>query len=1054
MTLATAYLKFSNFYSFSKQFQFVNLPAKEAWSTVVFNYLNEKQTQNNILVCENEHDLIQRIDELKPLFPSFSILHYPSLTKDETIIKTASKKNQQRKEVFQKIIEKKSTLIVTTSSVFLEKLPSLKTLTENKISIEKNIEIDLDQLKEKLIDFGFEQKDTVTTIGEFSVRGFIIDVFSYFYDNPIRIELWGQTIESIRLFDVFSQRSIEILNQIKIESLSENHLNQSRNTYHLFDFFKQSPSIIIENELDWTQTLKEHSETNNWSLDIIEQKIQQSNQLRGVNFESSAVLNLNIESEPEWQSFEEVKFSISHFLEKKYKIFLIVQDENEKQLFIKKNLNLGIQEILIGTKYNGFIQHNKKVVFLSYHNIFFQPFIKDDTPSFKGQGVIVPSFQSFQKKDWVIHEHYGIGQFIGIKKVTVQDHSIDCLLLQYADKGSLTLPVTDFKKISKYLSQDQVQPKLAQLGRKIWEQKKKKAKKAILKLAQDLIDLYAKRKSIKGFSFKKDSLNQQDFEENFPYTLTPDQNKAILETKLDMEKPYPMDRLICGDVGFGKTEVALRATFKCVDNGKQAVLMAPTTLLSQQLFSQFERRISSWSIQVGCLNRFQTTKEQRITKEKLKQGQIDIIVGTHKVLSKDVEFKNLGLIIIDEEQKFGVRQKEILKEKYFSVDSISLSATPIPRSLHLSFLNIRPFSIIQTPPQNRLSIETHNVSLQEKPIVKILTQEKNRGGQSFFVYNRVEDLFVYKNKLQKWLPDFKIAMVHGKLPEKELEKIMLNFVRNKYDILVCTSIIEAGIDLSNVNTIIIHHPEYFGISELFQLRGRVGRSSTQAYCYLTLSQKSLSDHSQTRINMLKKFTALGSGYALAVQDLEIRGVGNILGTEQKGHLYELGYHTYCQLIQNAVKEIQGKPTLNIETKIDYPQDAFLNQDYIENSSQRIDLYQKISWIDNIKGFDDLSKELLDRFGKIPLATQNLILIAKLSWLSRSFNLTDIQFQGSRIILTTNEGVHSKILKNLFANLPFPFNLTNTTPLQIVCVFPSAHPQSNLIQLNTILKKLI
>ena len=1045
MNLSSAYLKFLPSFSVFKKKEFIL--ATHLNSAFILHRLNQPKYHSCIFVCNDEKNLNLRKEEISQLTTKYTISTFlPTL---EEGLNNLSQNKLEEKKSYHLLQKQKPLLLFTTPQALTQAYVPLKNLNKLELKLAINQKIDFEKLKSILIDFGFSSTHTTNSIGEFSVRGFIVDIFPYFCKDPIRIEFWGQQIESIRSFDAFSQRSLKSLKQIEIHSLKDLS-SLEKPTQHLSDLFSKPPYLIIENEQSWSNTIQKNSL--HWSNQEVEEKIKHLPQTIGIPFEAKSVLQFNLEPEPQWESLKEAQSFIKTFSQKRYKILLVFQDQEEQQLFLKKETQLIVDQFVIGYLPNGFIHHQDKVAFLTYHNLFSTPLIKKSSSFLKGKTINLSEIQSFQKKDWIIHENYGLGQFLGVKKINIHNHFIDCIILQYANQGTLTLPIHDFKKISKYLSVESATPKLANLNSKAWERKKNKIKKSIVKLAENLIQLYAKREHLKGFAFKKDSLNQIEFEKSFPYPLTKDQNQAIMDTKKDMEKHYPMERLICGDVGFGKTEVALRATFKCVDNNKQVVLLAPTTLLSQQLFLIFEKRMSAWPFVVKPLNRFVSPKIQKETKELVSQGKVDVLIGTHKVLSKDISFKNLGLIIIDEEQKFGVKQKEDLKEKYLTIDSISLSATPIPRSLHLSLLNIRPFSTILTPPKNRLSIHTDDIYFEKKKIIQILKREHSRGGQSFFIYNRTADLDHYTQTLKEWLPDFKIATAHGKISEKLLESTMVDFSQAKYDILVCTSVIETGIDLPNVNTMIIHHPEHFGISELFQLRGRVGRSATQAYCYLTLNPDNLSDRSQKRIELLKSFTDLGSGYALAVQDLEIRGVGNIFGTEQKGHLFELGYQTYCKFIHYAIADLQGTPIAQWTTKINFPDDAFLEEKYIPSHQQRISLYQKISQIDSLKNFEEIEKELKDRFGKLPKATQNLIEIGKLSWLSQFFKFTQIEFQGKTVIFKTRENLHTNLLKKFFSSLTFPLHIQNIEDLfQIVCIFPSTQVFQNLKDLNHLLE---
>jgi transcription-repair coupling factor (superfamily II helicase) len=613
------------------------------------------------------------------------------------------------------------------------------------------------------------------------------------------------------------------------------------------------------------------------------------------------------------------------------------------------------------------------------------------------EGLPLSAYSSLSSGDFVVHIDFGIGRYAGLETLSIDEKKRDCLLLIYKDGDKLYVPVEKFNRIQKYIGKDG-EPNLSKLGSSTWEKTKEKTKEALKEMAEELIQLYAERKAKPGYSFSVDTPWQKELESSFIYEETPDQIEAIEVIKKDMEKPVPMDRLICGDVGYGKTEVALRAAFKCVMDGKQVAVLVPTTILAQQHYTTFSERLKDYPVQVEVLSRFKSPKEQKGIIDSVEKGRIDIIIGTHRLLQKDIQFKELGLLIIDEEQRFGVTHKEKLKKFKKSVDVLTLTATPIPRTLQLSLFGAKDMSIINTPPKDRLPIQTSISRFDKELIAEAILREADRGGQVYFVHNRVESINSIYDLLRKLLPELRLAVAHGQMEEKVLEKIMLQFLEGKYDCLLCTNIIESGLDLPNVNTILINRADRFGLAELYQLKGRVGRSNRKAYAYLLVPDfGDLTPQARKRLSAIQQYTQLGSGFYLALRDLEIRGAGNILGPQQHGFIEEIGFDLYCRLLDEAVKEIKGEEIKKIkETKLEIDLDLFLSPEYIEDSQLRMEIYKKLSEIKKKEEVDNLKIELQDRFGPLPREAQELLEVSEIKLLSQAKEISRLSLRGDRL----------------------------------------------------------
>lgn len=1072
---------------------------------IVQKFLQEKKQKASILVCLNNlvemetlyGDLYELLGEEVGLFP------HPDLKPYEWR-EPFGQVREQRMAVFERALSGIPGIIVTTPLALAEKLPHPKLFHRDILQLAKGMEISLSDMRETLNHLGFYEESVVEDLGQFAIRGGILDIYPYGRENPLRLEWFGDEIESIREFDIFSQRSKKTLEEVSLwpmtewcfhtKEIEEGLLKHSKNfssesefdaeTFrllekqdrtgltwqkpffstcdsHLLDFFKGPVNVLFESfEISGPSSIsmlklfdqyhvayEKAKETGHWVAEpqrlLYSEKelLDKFKQLPSIHLSS---IHTGLESSFQFQiedqsqgggNLESVQEELEAFRLKGYEVCVLVPNEGQGQRLKKITEDYPLNQIIIGKLSTGFVSHEDHLVFYTDHQIFNRFQRTHATKSYKGGSVSIPHFEALSKGDVIVHQEYGLGKFLGIKRLQVEDHKVDCLLLAYHGNDKLTIPVTDLSKIQKYSSKEGASPSLSKLGGTSWENLKAKTKKSIVELAQDLLELYARREAIKGYAYPPDGHLQAEFEEAFEYTPTPDQLSAIADTKKDMEKPVPMDRLICGDVGFGKTEVAMRAVFKAVTNKKQVAVLAPTTLLVSQHFSSFSERFSNWPVRIEYINRFRSSADEKEILKATARGEVDVLIGTHRLLSSDVVFKDLGLIVVDEEQKFGVQQKEKLKKVRAEVDVLSMSATPIPRSLYMSLMGARNFSVILTPPRNRLPIQTTVLEWKNETIKEAIQREISRGGQCFVVHNRVNDLAEVVESLEVLVPHFRIGMAHGQMPEKDLERVMTAFIRREYDILVSTSIIESGIDLPNVNTIIINKSHHFGLSQLFQMRGRVGRSGTQAYCLLICPPKEkFSDEAKKRLYSMQRFTELGSGYQLAMRDLEIRGAGNILGEQQSGHIMAVGFDTYCTLLKEAMTELQGgQVDPQIEPELEIPLSCFIPEDYVPDGLQRIALYQKLSDCESQQMVEELQLEFKDRFGVLPEELENLLISMRLRLLCKEYGIQKLSLRKTQLSLTFAAHKQPK-LENIpiyMGKIKEPLRFLNESPLRMV-----------------------
>lgn len=1000
-----------------------------------------------------------------------------------------------RLKVIKEILQNKNKKIVVTS---IDALTALYTPKENylkySIKIEEGKEVDLKNTAKRLVECGYERVEVVEGKGEFSFRGGILDVFPPTAIYPYRVELFGDDIDSIRTFNVESQRSIEKVKNFDIFPakeviVDENIKNESikkikEELNGLIDnsYKKENEQIeklirIVNKNLE---LLNETStfETIDSYLPLFYEKLDSFfDYLEGYTFiiddvkrcqgkidsiyyefnenyisflqrgdilpsqnkllmdkndflstlENSPVITLNVfKGKTEILDayvdigFEQVTSNsyngqldllISDIKDRKAKGFktLILsgtrargerlvetlRDRDVESVYKDSvdNIEAGETIITFGNLLKGFEYPELNIAVISDKEVFGEAKRKAPKKVAKKKGIgKIASFTDLKPGDYVVHANHGIGVFKGIKKIEVAGNTRDYLDIVYDKGDKLYVPVDQLDLVQKYIGSEGNSPKVNKLGGSEWQKAKAKVRKSINEIAEDLVKLYATRSTLRGHSFAKDTEWQKQFEDEFPYEETPDQLSSLEEIKIDMESDKAMDRLLCGDVGYGKTEVAIRAAFKAVMDGKQVAFLVPTTILAEQHYKNLIKRFSDFPVKIDMISRFRTAKQQKATLQALKEGNVDILIGTHRLVSKDIGFKDLGLLIVDEEQRFGVAQKEKIKNLKKNVDVLTLSATPIPRTLHMSLTGVRDISVIETPPEERYPIQTYVVEQNDQLIRDAILREVSRGGQVYYVYNRVESIQNMANYIRDLVPECKIGIIHGQMSERELETEMVNFMNKEYDVLVCTTIIETGIDIQNVNTIIINDSDKMGLSQLYQLRGRVGRSNRIAYAYFIYQKdKVLTEVAEKRLKALKDFTELGSGFKIAMRDLEIRGAGNMMGSSQHGHMAAIGYDLYCRMLEDTIKLVKGEIDKEpVETTVDVKVDAYIPSSYIEDELQKIEVYKKIAAIESLDEYKDIKDELEDRYSNIPEAVYNLMDIAYIKTLAKALSIEEIK----------------------------------------------------------------
>lgn len=901
----------------------------------------------------------------------------------------------QRTAAIDRIISNKgeNSIIVSYPEALSELIPCSKDIKDSVFTLKVGDEISFDEMKERLSGQGFDKVDFVSAPGQYAVRGSIIDIFSYSYNNPYRLSFWGDEIEKINIFNCNTQLSISEEKQINI--VSDIISSESENGQNII-------SVLPKESTIWFDSSDMYKDKEFFSI---------ASELRRIfldvpmSEDADYAINFNISPQPVFnKNFELLTEDIRSRIENSYKVYIFVEKESQLERIksiLSQNGGL-IPEFVKGkTIHNGFIDHQDCICCYSDHEIFdrFQR-VSIRRSVEKSEQLTLNDLNSFNLGDYVVHIDHGIGVFGGLVRIKDEKGRMhEMVKITYKDNDVVFVSVHSLHKISRFRSREGEAPRINRLGSKSWITLKTSAKSKVKDIAKELIQLYAKRRASKGYAFSADTYLQEELESSFMYEDTPDQEAATRAVKMDMEDDCPMDRLICGDVGFGKTEIAVRAAFKAVCDSKQVAVLVPTTILALQHFNTFKARLQNLPCTVEYVSRLRTAKEVTEIRNKLKNGQIDILIGTHKILGQNFDFHDLGLLIIDEEQKFGVSAKEKLRSLKASVDTLTLTATPIPRTLQFSLLGARDLSIINTPPPNRIPVQTEIILFDEKEIRSIIDYELNRGGQIFFLHNRVEELQSIYEILHRLVPDMRICVTHGKMEPKELENRILDFMRGDYDCMLCTTLIENGLDIPNANTIIINQAQNFGLSDLHQLRGRVGRSNRKAFCYLIVPPLvSITEDARRRLKAIEEFSDLGSGFNIAMQDLDIRGAGNLLGAEQSGFIMDMGFETYQKILSEAMEEL-GMETGIIarNTKGNYVEDctietdqpAMIPDDYIDMTAEKIRIYRQLDAISSEKELDRFRRQLSDRFGELPHELDNLFYVVKIRNLGASLGFEKV-----------------------------------------------------------------
>ncbi len=989
-------------------------------------FTHEKTNQwNHIVVLNDAEEAAYFFNSIESVTEAMDLFYFPSSFKTPHNFNLLNPSHVMlRTEALTKIsMGGNKKIIVTYPEALFEKVILPKTLQNNIIQIKTNDSIDLNAMMQEFIDYGFERTDFVYEPGQFALRGGIFDIYSFGNEKPYRIELFGEEVDSIRLFDPATQLSERKLLQVNI---IPNVTTQFEDTEKipLIDFMNNNTilwikdwNVIKQRGIDQWESLNDfltHT-ANNKPIELGDAHIKhtqlddfdtvenaEASLLNSTIIEwgfqaniSKEVIQFNTQVQPSFNRQFQLLIANLQELEKKgYALFIFAEQAKQLERLhaIFTDLKTEIQFTpVVKNIHEGFIDHDHKIVCYTDHQIF-QRYHKYKVKQAysKSKAITLRTLRDMQPGDYVTHIDHGVGVYSGLQKIDVNGLMQEAVRIIYKDSDILYVNINSLHKISKYTGKEGAPPKINKLGSDAWVKLKDKTKAKVKEIAFDLIKLYAQRKAQAGFAFTPDNYMQYELEASFIYEETLDQAKAIADVKKDMETPSPMDRLVCGDVGFGKTEVAVRAAFKAAIDGKQVALLVPTTILAFQHYKTFVDRLKDFPITVDYLNRFKSAAQKKETIEKVKQGKVDILVGTHGILGKDVVFKDLGLMIIDEEQKFGVGHKEKLKTLRATVDCLTLTATPIPRTLHFSLMGARDLSIINTPPANRQPIHTEVQVFNEDTIREVIYYEAERGGQVFFIHNRVQGLAEMCAIIQRLCPDLSIGFAHGQLEGHQLEEKILDFIEKRYDVLVCTNIVESGVDIANVNTIIINNAHQFGLSDLHQLRGRVGRSNKKAFCYLLAPPIStLPDDSRKRLQTLEQFSELGSGFQIAMRDLDIRGAGNLLGGEQSGFMVEIGFEMYQKILAEAVRELKRSDFKElfqeeISKQDDYVQDCTIDTDleimipdiYVESIGERLSLYTRLDQSENDEELDLLHGEMIDRFGPMPKSVEDLFTTVK------------------------------------------------------------------------------
>jgi len=1121
--------KSNKFVDLSKQIENKKSPISISGLTDVgmvelLSAINQYNKKPILLITYNEIqakqilEIIENFEKEKAvLFPKKEIVTYDFVAESKDL-------PYERIETLNKIKDKRNLIVVTTIEALMQKLPPKEILFKNILEFKVGDIYNLEELKKTLVNLGYSRCEFIEGRGQFSVRGGIVDI-SINENLGVRIEFWGDEVDSIRNFNITSQRSINTLDKIKIypahefvldnsieeickkitkklteekqEEILEQDIEQIKAGNYIskidkyFNEFYDKQSTLLEylndnyliilDEISKIEARQRNISQDNTNLikNLIEkEKIVPEalenitsidlNQLetekeviyfekqdivtnrqaekytfnyRQINYYKSEIENL-FEDIKRWNkeqksiyvmvSTKEKAKKLKEILEKE-EIACTIDEKLDKTIIVKSTEK--IVTITIGKLPNGFENFEINQVVVSADELIEGKKKKTFANKAYKEGEKVV-FADLKIGDYVVHKNYGIGIFVGVNTITADGTTKDYIKLKYKNDAILYVPTSQLDSIRKYVGGDAINPPINSLGSKDWIKTKEKVKKNLRAVAKELIELYAKREKTKGYAFSKDTPWQSQFENSFPYQETDDQLRCIEEVKKDMENQRPMDRLLCGDVGYGKTEVAIRAAFKAVMDHKQVAYLVPTTVLAQQQYEEFRDRMAEFPIKVDILNRFKSKKYQDEVVKKLKLGEVDIVIGTHRMLSKDVEFKDIGLLIIDEEHRFGVKAKEKIKEYKSNIDVLTMTATPIPRTMHMSIVGIRDMSVIYEPPHNRKPVQTYVLEYDQEVIKEAITKELERDGQVFYIYNRVDTIQKKADEISRLVPEAKVSYAHGRMSGNQIEEIMQDFIDKKSNVLVCTTILESGIDIANANTIIVENADRMGLAALYQIRGRVGRSDRQAYAYITYRKdKMLSEEADKRLKAIKEFTEFGSGFKIAMRDLEIRGAGSLLGEIQSGHLEQVGYDTYCNLLDEVVKEMQGTEIeSDIDIQIDLNVTSYIPDEYIEDSAQKIEIYQNIALCRKEEDIQNVVDEIIDRFGNMPAELENLLDIARIKYLAKPFSISKIASKRTAVVFTFEQSKYEidlqKLLKTYKNRIKFSPGIKTMITLEI------------------------
>ena len=1069
------------------------------------------------------------------VYPAKDVLFYSADVHGNAIAR-------QRIEILKQIIESEEATIILPVEALMERLPELSQMKKNRYRIQNGDTIDIKEFNGTLTALGYQKKDWVEGPGQYAVRGGILDVYPLTEDCPYRIELWGDEVDSLRSFDVESQRSIEELQELVIYPAREIVLTEDRiarglkrieaehktcakalkesfqteayarlnrtiktlreellelqdavgadgyltyfyeNLVSILDYFPEDTKVFVDEpkrvaesaggyQLEFQENMKSRLEGGYILPGQAELLLDMPSVIQKLEQRSALLCTVLLQDMKDWVNCQEISWetklvqsynnhfdllvkNVTGWKKKGYRIVILCSSSTRAKRiaaefedydivsFYSEDLNRTLRpsEVMVaaGRLAKGFEFPEEKLVVVSESDIF-QLNERRHKRRLKPKhtGEKISSFADISVGDYVVHENHGIGIYRGIEKIEVDKVAKDYITIEYKDNSKLYILASQLDMIQKFSSKEGARPKIDKLGGAAWQNTKNRVKGHVAGVAKELVQLYAIRQEKEGYAYSSDTIWQKEFEEAFPYEETEDQLRAIEETKQDMESNRIMDRLICGDVGYGKTEIAIRAAFKAVQDGKQVVYLVPTTILAQQHYATFMERMKNYPVNIKMMSRFCTAREQKKILEGLKNGMVDIVIGTHRLFSKDIVYKNLGLLIIDEEQRFGVAHKEKIKQMKKDIDVLTLTATPIPRTLHMSLIGIRSMSLLEEPPVDRQAIQTYVLEYNPELVREAINRELARGGQVYYVYNRVNDIDLVTAGLQELLPEARIAYAHGQMKERELETIMYQFINGDIDVLVSTTIIETGLDISKVNTMIIQDAENFGLSQLYQLRGRVGRSNRRASAFLMYRRdKMLKETAEKRLQAIREFTDLGSGYRIALRDLEIRGAGNLLGEDQSGHMEAVGYELYCKMLNDAIREQKGEEVEEtFETTIELPVDAYIPATYVKNEFTKLELYKRIATISSQEALEDMQDELIDRFGDMPVPVENLLEIALLKAKAHEAYIAEITEKGSELhfVMYPNAKVDTdridEFMKNYNGKMRFDLTKTPTFVLK-------------------------